>query len=218
MKLKNILNEINNSEIKLIDEISMNRLFTKHFTDGFIIITSYRHENSIETNKKEFENLKRMIRSKDYSFIPVYGGYIETTADGKEKEVLEPSLLVTNHKISNLKEKPDINDLKKLGLHLIQKGVTSKYGQDSFLFKPAGNNDVAFYITKSGSVDMKFTSKSVNDMVQKYFTALNKSYKAKKNQTDKQTARFTFEGFYINTPPTCMSNAAIRYGEEFFSF
>ena len=199
------------TKYQIIDESTLNRILDKHFKDGFIIITAYRAENSSSENKKNFEQLKQIVRSNKYSFIPVYGGFIENLGTSDEKEVREPSLLIPNHIVASTKAYENINDLKELGIKLCK-----KYNQDSFLFQPTNSNK-SFYITKDGKIDMTFTGKNVNDLAQIYFTELSKST-AKHNKFNKTNKRFTYtENLYLLASPTGLSEAIKRYGEQFFN-
>jgi len=209
MKLTDLIPQENT--LQRLDESSLNSLFNKHFHDGFIIITSYRGDKSTTENKKSFEQLKSIIKSNNYSFIPVYGGFIENLGTPQQKEVREPALLVPNHEIASVKPKNDINKLKQIGLELVK-----KFNQDSYLFKP-NDSDKSYYITQTGSIDITFTGKSVNDLTKIYFTDLSKSFSKKKKQMDKTTKRFTLEAIYINPSPKTVSEAHSRYGEQFFN-
>lgn len=213
----NGLNENKINRVK-INEASLNRILSKHYRDGFIIVTNIRNENSDAENKSGFEQLKGDVKSAGYSFIPVYGGFIENKDTEDEVEVEQASLFVPNHKVATTKEFDDSNSLKELGIQL-----SRKYNQDSFLYKPKGEDDESFFIDKNGNVDTKFSNKTLNDLTQIYFTRLTPSavgsdkFLGNKGKTDKADRRFTFsESIYINEPPKSNSEAVKRYGEQFF--
>ncbi len=180
MKILNYNKLYESSNLQTIDETSLNRLFDKHFKD---------------------------VRNAKYSFIPVYGGFIENKGTDSEVEVQEPALLVPNQKVASNVNYDTTDELKELGISLCK-----KYNQDSFLFKPQ-NDEKAYYIDKNGNVDMTFTGKAINDLTNDYFTKLHKNAG---NKTDK---RFTFteNKYYINHSPKSLSEAQMRYGEKFFS-
>ncbi len=190
-----------------ISETSLNRLFDKHYPDGFIIITSYRGDKTKEENNKTFEELKATIKGAKYSFIPVYGGFIENLVTDQETTVYEPALLVPNHIIGSVNTYDNSEALKTLGLELCK-----KYNQYSILYKTKVDKNEAFYIDKEGNVDYTFTNKTINDLTQQYFTKLNKDQVAK---TDK---RFTFtEEVYLSTSPKDTNEARKRHGEHFYN-
>jgi hypothetical protein len=183
-QLKLLKEDVNN--IKLIDESSLNRLLSKHYKDGFIIVTSYRGggEKTDKENKEDFNELKQIVRGKGYSFIPVYGGFIENYGEEDEREVREPALLIPNQKVATHKSYENDGELFKMGVELI-----NKYNQDSFLHKKPGEENIAQYINKSGNIDMTFKDKSVNDLTQVYFTDLAKTFSKPKETSgfDKKT-------------------------------
>lgn len=199
-----------------IQETSLNRILNHHYKDGFIIVTSYRDENSDEVNKKNFEELKNLVKTAKFSFIPVWGGFIENIGTENAKEVHEPALFIPNQIIATSRTLETTDNLKKLGLILVK-----KFNQDSFLFKPKDNDNKSYYITKDDTIDTTFNSNSVNDLTNKYFTRLNKQ---SDNKTDK---RFTFtEELYIHPSPTqryknhtqkIIKSAISRYGENFYT-
>jgi len=194
-----------------VDESSLNKIFQKHYNDGFIIITSWRGEKSIEENNKDFNDLKGFVKNNKFSYIPVFGGFIENKDTDLEREVREPSLLVTNHEIGSNKVKQNDTVLFNLGIELC-----NKYNQDSFLFKPMSKEMTSYYIDKTGEIDMTFHNKTINDLTKIYFTDLSKNiYNSIKDKTSK---RFTFtESIYINNSPIDLNDAKKRYGEQFYN-
>jgi hypothetical protein len=219
--MKNIRKEVCNlveSELGInlqnIEEIGLNRLFTKHYNDGFVILTSYRNsdEKSDLDNKKDFEDLKNIVKSKGYSFIPVFGGFIENEGEPDERTVHKPALLIPNHQVGSVKPFDDDKGLYELSLELI-----NKYNQDSFLYKPKGEDSTAHYVDKSGTIVDTFTNKTVNDLTKIYFTDLEKSFN-KDSNVGKTLKRFTFsENMFLSESPKSFSEAMKRRGEQFFS-
>lgn len=203
--------ETNAPSTQRVDESSLNRIFQKHYNDGFIIITSWRGEKSIEQNNKDFNELKRIVKEHKFSFIPIFGGFIENIGTEDEREVREPSLLVTNHEIGSNKARQNDKELFNLGIELC-----NKYNQDVFLFKPIGEDLTSYYIDKNGEVDMTFYNKTINDLTKIYFTDLSKNVFS--GIKDKTSKRFTFtESIYINNSPIDLNDAKKRYGEQFFN-
>lgn len=214
MKILNYekIDESRTNGLVLIGESSLNRILTKHYENGFIIITSYRDksEKTDEQNKKDFALLKSIVANNDFSYIPVYGGYIENRGTENETEVREPALLITNYKSGEFTPYADDSKIYKLGLELAK-----KFNQDSFLFKPRGKDENPYYVTKDGQVDGEpFTGLSINNLVQNYFTDLSKKW----SSDGKTSKRFTFtEKLYINENPSSFGEAKKRYGELFFN-
>lgn len=200
-----------NDNVSIISESSLNRILGKHYEEGFIIISSYRDvdEKSIEENNGDYKELKSIVKNNGFSFIPVYGGYIENKDKPNEKEVRESALLIPNYKVATTQKYPTDDKLRELGVEL-----SKKYNQDTFLYKPMGDDNKAYYIDKNDNVDMEFNDKTINDLTQIYFTDLTKN-KYEKNKTSK---RFTFtETIFINKSPKDLNEAKSRYGELFFS-
>lgn len=182
----------------LLNEVKLSRIIKHHFNNGFILISSDRGERTDDQNDEMFKQLKKDVRDAGYSYILVYGGFIENKDKPNQREVEERTLLVPNKKFHVGFE----SEIYKLGVDLAK-----KYNQESFLYKP-GNK--SYYITPDGKVDMEFDDYTLNDATQTYFTKLHKS----KSKVDR---RITFEGIYVHGEPHCVSEAATRYGEIFIS-
>ena len=90
--------------------------------------------------------------------------------------------------------------------------MANEYNQDSFLFKPANEDDTgAYYITKTGDIDMSFDDVTPNDIEQIYYTQLRK----------RRHERFTFTEdlvyeMRIPNPPNSTAEARLRRGEVFY--
>lgn len=200
------------NNLQLIDEVKLNRILRKHYNDGFIIITNFRGERDNKENVNGFNELKNIVKNHEFSYIPVFGGYVENMGTEEERQVHEPALLVPNQIVGSAKSYDEDTRLFQLGVNL-----ANKYNQDSFLYKPKGSNN-AYYIDKNGKVDMKFTDKTVNDLTQIYFTDLHKPSKKPAKSLNKADRRFTFiESIYLAPSPTDLNEAKGRYGEQFFN-
>lgn len=81
--------ELRFKKMNLVTESTLNRILDKHYKSGFIIITSYRggDEKTVEENNSDFKKLKEMVKTAGYSFIPVYGGFLEDKGLDTEREV-----------------------------------------------------------------------------------------------------------------------------------
>lgn len=197
--------------IRILDEMSLNRLFTKHFRDGFIIITADKsYISDPRVAKDRYKKLEYDIVNAGYGYVPVWGGYKEInplTGSKYDAASFEMGLLVPNHKVGNSDQPHETDQLPELGKRLAQ-----KYDQESFLYKPQGEEKKAYWIDRNGNVDMEFTDVSVNDLAQEFFTKL----KHVRNQ-QKADRRFTFVNeIYINKAPYTASEAYSRFGEQFY--
>ena len=214
--------EIQN-KYQVFSEASFAKVMTQYFKMGFIMISANRSceiekgspcskeelIKQVKVNRENDKKIKRDIRNAGFGFIPTYGGYIEKGEDinGKEVEieVKEPSFIVAN-RLWNRHESGDIEELKSLGIQL-----SKKYNQDSFLFKPPGDDKKSFFIDKYGQVTDEFSNTTVNNMKEIYFTQLRKS---------RPELRFTlkegeFSFFVPKHPQTSATNAWSRMGECF---
>lgn len=201
---------IDRKKIISIDETTLNRVLSKHFKDGFIIITADKSYITDPTERKErFKSLKRDIVNAGYSYIPVYGGYKETDPEtGKQYDApsFEYGLLVPNQKPFSNKSKNDDN-LIELG-----KKLAAKYDQETFLYKPKGDDYNSYWVDANGNFVQNFKGLTINDMSQEFFTKL---YHSKNPQ--KKDRRFTLvTEIYLNKAPNNASEAYERFGEQFF--
>jgi hypothetical protein len=215
-KIKNIYDQILMEGTQYLVESSLNRILDTHTRNGYIIITSYwgGGEKSDQQNKSDFAQIKQDVRGYGFSYVPVFGGFVEDIGEPTEREVREPALFVPNYKVATNKPYDDDSLIRNMGIEL-----SKKYNQDSFLYKPR-DGEKAYYIDKNGNVDMTFNNKTVNDLTQIYFTDLAKSHHAKgKNDKGfgKSTKRYSFtENIYLSKSPVDLNDAKKRYGELFF--
>lgn len=66
----------------------------KKNVDSWAILTSFRSENSPSENKRNFNDLKKQIRSMDLGFIEIEGVGQEEDGGGGIMQVKEPSLFI----------------------------------------------------------------------------------------------------------------------------
>ena len=209
--LKEIFNrEANNLPMPLLTEITVNRLLGKHYNSGFVIVSASRSENTNQENNQLTKELFLKLKNSNYSYIPVFGGFIENKGSENEQHVYEKSFLILNYNKEG--EELPFQDLKNFALE-----IWSEYNQDSVLLKSP--NGQPQYITRGGDVDMEFSGDiKINDLTQEYFTSFVKTRNIDKDNQDKRKqSRLTFEGVYINPPPATYSERHIRYlsGEIF---
>ena len=150
------------SNIRLYDLIK-----GKHAEKGYCIVSACRGDKTHAENNARTKQLAADIKSAGYSYMPVYGGYIEDD----NGEVLEASFVIFNY--DNRGNSGDFNDLKSFAIDMC-----GKYNQDSILICEPGN--VPTYYNRNGQV-VSDPSKSsdkvkVNDKNEPYFTKFkNKS-------------------------------------------
>ena len=219
------------SGYQLVTEAGLGRILGKYFDIGFIIISA---ERSCEAEKgqkcSEAEELEQQqlnktnerrirddIRQAGFGFVPSHGGFRELVVDPDSGEQTfqdnpnpEPSFVIP------LKPGKKIKDLQELGMMLSQ-----KYNQDSFLFKPPASEDNrAYFVDRTGNVEMSFNNVTVADMSQMYFTYLRKNSPDRRfSMTDdgpEQDEQLQ-ESFamYVPESPTTFGDAKKRMGEIF---
>jgi len=150
------------SNIRLYDLIK-----GKHAEKGYCIVSACRGDKTRVENNARTKQLAADIKSAGYSYMPVYGGYIEDD----NGEVLEASFVIFNY--DNRGNSGDFNDLKSFAIDMCD-----KYNQDSILICEPGS--VPTYYDRNGQI-VSDPSKSsdkvkVNDKNEPYFTKFkNKS-------------------------------------------
>ena len=209
--LKEMFNyESNNSPMPLLTEITVNRLLGKHYNSGFAIVSASRSENTNQENNQLTKELFLKLKNNPYSYIPVFGGFIENKGSENEQHVYEKSFLILNYNKKG--EELPFQDLKNFALE-----ICSEYNQESVVLKsPDGNPKT---LTRNGEVDIEFSGDiKINDLTQEYFTSFVKTRNVDKDNQDKRKqSRLTFEGVYINPPPASYPERYARYlsGEIF---
>ena len=192
--------ESNGHPIQRVDEMTVDRLLGRHYDSGFTIISACRGENGPEENNRRTRELLDSLKRSNFSFVPVYGGYVENKGTEEEKQVYEPSFVI----LAFSKEGKQIPFKEVYDFTL---DAARKYNQEAFLSKEPGRNPR--YVKQNEEVDMEFTGDvSVNDLTQEYFTSFIKSQNLDKNQERRRQSRFSFESVYVNPAPQ-------TYGERY---
>ena len=172
-----------------------NLLKGKHAEKGYGIISACRGTEDYATNNKRTRELAADIKSAGYSYMPVYGGYIED----ENGEVLEASFVVFNYDIRG--RLGDFNNLKSFLINMC-----GKYNQDSVLICEPGS--VPKYYDRTGTVvsdpEKSSSDVKVNDKNEPYFTQL-------KNKT----GRFTYDIAFPDSDDLTSSLAKIISGFEY---
>ena len=120
---------------QILGEASFSRLLQNYERDGFIVISADRGERGPEENEALSKELKLDINRAGYGFIPTYGGYVETNIDTGEQDRVqgERSFIIPNAPYGGRTQDFDPDKLFTTAMVWAR-----KYGQESFLYAPAG--------------------------------------------------------------------------------
>lgn len=173
---------------------SLSRVF-RIFTDparNAAILTAFRGEYSFDENIARNRKLMADLRTAGYGFVPVLGGFVETTDDGDKREVDEESLVISGpvsvETAENLQELrdpiPSATAMSIGGFQRTMLMLCRKYDQDGVLLKLSGSTDVVL-LEKSGS-SMTLGPWRLNDAA-KYYTKMRFGAQAGRKM------EFTFE-------------------------
>ena len=191
-----------------LKETPLKKMLSVHSDVGYVIITAFRTEYDYQTNVKRNQKLKADIDKSGYSYIPVWGGFIETDRNTGEKiERKERSFIILNFKRGSTEPFNDSIGLKKLGQVLC-----NKYEQEVYLYKPHGKETTAYYLTDTGAVDSKFSSATPTKSADVYFTNLVKSAK---KRVGKQAFTYREGVIWLAQSPGNLAEAYKRMGEWF---
>ena len=169
---------------------SLNRVLHNIENMSYVIISSDRCELTKEENLKRFKRLKNIVKSENFSFIPIVGGYIET-----DEELFNFGLQLCQYDLTQQDENGNfIGD---------DPTEVDSFGQESFLYK--GTGDSPAYYNKEGVKTLQFGDDlKLNDLLAEFFTQL---YPNKANR------RFTYLESFIPEYPKFYSETHIRYLE-----
>ena len=218
-KRGNFLNECysektnNRADLVSLNEVNARSLIDRHTADGYVIISPCRggadfgldpndprqKEMLADINHKRVKEFVNILKQTDFSYTPVYGGFIENKGKENEENVYERSFVVYNHHKDG--SVGDFEELRQFALDMAR-----KYNQDSVLIQEP--NGKPQYVKQDGEVDFGFDGDiAFNDLSQEYFTDLHKN-SHKTMGDDSRPTRFSFLESYINPAPQC-------YGERF---
>lgn len=156
IKLKEMV--LNSKSKSVIMETKLSRIW-KFISDenySFGIISAFRGENSPKENERLSDELLADIR-KNYGYIPLKGGFVES-----EKEVIEKSFLVP--KITE-------SDLVRLGIKYDQYSVIYK-DKNSFVEIGTNSDSGINTILNRFSSDKRNGMTFAKELVKKYFSSL----------------------------------------------
>lgn len=201
-----------------LTEANLNRISKGHEKDGYAILSASRHYYSEQENNLRAKKLVSKLRSKHYSYIPVYGGYKEY---GAEKPSIEKSFIVYPYDIHS-HEQLDWDTFEQ---DMIDLGI--EFEQDSILIcRP--NSKPYYKGLKSEVKDSEcYSNVTLNDVTKDYFTAIKKWSDMSLNRKNHSwengnPQRFTFESFededlvpelYIDPYPGSMSLGHARWAQ-----
>lgn len=207
----------NNAPMVSINEVNAKSLINRHTKDGYIIVSPCRGAQEFgldpnnpsdmrklhQINNQRVRRFIEQIKATDYSYTPVYGGFIERENTPNPEHVYERSFIIYNHdRKGNVK---DFDELYKLGMEWCK-----EYNQDSILVQAPG--EYPKYIKQDGSIDYEFTGKTkFNDFAEKYFTDLHKNTDKYKDEKGRTPTRFTFTEAYINPEPQGLTESHSRW-------
>ena len=223
MKFKLVESTIDKSGLLPLTEANIRRIAKGHDKDGFAILSASRENNRHvsnnvdspergnpnEKNDVQTKLLKKLIHSKGYTYIPIYGGYHE---EGTDQSQLEKSFIIYPYK-RNDKLVPweqfeeDVYD--------IANNRVGGFDQDSILFKKPGSS--AMYKDPRTREDAFEVGDNVeyNDTDQTYFSAIKKWKDMSMNRKNKnfnvgKPQRFSFTEAYIEPQPTTINGGHVR--------
>ena len=170
------------------------QLLDKHSENGYIIVSLCNDEDDC------VRKLITIFKKSPWSYMPVYGGFIENKGKVNETVVYEKSFMIFNY---DKKGNPNkLDDLFNFGVEL-----SKKFNQDSFLYHEPGKTPTYYTYGKHISVfsdKMKF-----NDYAETYFTGLHQNTHEYSGIPAKVT-RFKFIGCYANPKPQVVFTRHIR--------
>lgn len=213
----------NNSQMVSLNELNARTLISKHSKDGYVVVSPCRGYDEFgidrnqpnataqlsQANKPRIQSLINDIKASNFSYTPVYGGFIENLGEENEENVYERSFVIYPYdKQGNLQP---FEELKSFAVEMC-----AKYNQDSVLVKEP--NSAPKYVNREGETDFELGDNvTFNDYAQEYFTDLHKNTQGKKQG---RATRFTYTESYVNPAPCCLNESHIRYelGEKFIPY
>ncbi len=191
----------NNAPLVSITDNRAKTLFDKYSTYGFIVIGC---------GDSDFDKIRELIstiRSRKYSYMPIYGSFNENLGEERDTQTFEESFVIFNY---DNKQHCEVGEFSKLIQFAID--LAQQFNQDSFLYYEPNKN--LKYVKTDGTIIAEYeTDTTFNDLTKEYWTDLHQN----RHQPPTQS---TFTGCYINPAPQCYSERHVRYlkGEIFISF
>ena len=180
--------------------------------DELFLKISEKFKRDRELNNTKTKSLKQDLSQSKFSYMPVYGGFIENKGTPIEQAIFEASFLVFNILAKANHPFVPYEELFDWGVWMIK-----RYSQDSFLYKRGDHNP--YYIDKNGKIDDRhfFTGEhQIDNYAAEYFTQI-KQFKPQNDSNEEYNdkfggvnKRFTYKtkydenkifiGFFKNSP------------------
>ena len=191
----------NGAPLVNINEIRAKQLLDRYSSYGFIVI-GY--------GDSDFDRIKEMIstiKSRKYSYMPIYGCFSENIGEKNEIQTFEKSFVIFNYNNKKQVETGEFYELLDFAM-----GFAKQFDQDGFVCCEPEKNPK--YVKTGGTIISEYENGTqFNDLTKEYWIDLHK------NRCGELT-QYTFIGCYINPAPQCYSERHVRYlsGEIFVSF
>ena len=175
-----------------LTEANLNRISKGHEKDGYAILSASRESLTTYENNARTNALRDWLRNNHYSYIKVYGGYHEL---GESKPSIEKAFIVYPFDIVTKKSTDWSDFVGNIS------DIAKHFDQDTVLFCPPNGKPAWVAINpEAKEQEMSFNSIKLNDVAQKYFTALKKWRDISLNRKNHDWSygspqRFTFESF-----------------------
>lgn len=210
----------NNGSLVSLNESNAKRVLDRHSQDGFIIVSPCRGYAEFDIdpsdkdakqrlntmNNKRIRDMIARIKKTNYSYMPVYGGFIENIGTEYEEYVYEKSFIIFNRDKDG--NEVGLNNLFDLGVEL-----SKDFNQDSFLYQAPGEQPK--YYDKNGKLDFECgTNVDFNDFTKQYWTDLHKNTMKYKDDEHRRPTRFSFTECYVNPFPQNFSERYSRYNNQ----
>lgn len=191
----------NGAPLVNINENRAKQLLDRYSSYGFIVIGC---------GDSDFDRIKEMIstiKSRKYSYMPIYGSFRENIGEENETQTFEKSFVIFNYNNKKQVKTDEFSELLDFAMELAQ-----QFNQDSFLYCEPNKN--LKYVKTDGAIIAEYENCiAFNDLTKEYWTDLQQNRLQQPTQS-------TFTGCYINPAPQCYSERHVRYltGEIFISF
>lgn len=130
--LKKYFNINGNNGFQLVDSTTLNQFLIKYASNGYVIISAYRNDNSAEDNDKQTISLINDIKNEGYKYISTYGSCQANSSDNAD---YKPSLIVCNYNRKG--ESLNFEDLKTFAIKMCE-----KYGTNEIFYSSVPTNIV----------------------------------------------------------------------------
>jgi hypothetical protein len=184
-----------------INENRAKQLLDRYSSYGFIVI------GYVDSDFDRIREMISTIRSRKYSYMPIYGSFRENIGEENEIQTFEKSFVIFNYNNKKQVKTDEFFKLLDFAMELAQ-----RFEQDSFLCCEPEKNPK--YVKTDGTIIAEYeTDAPFNDLTKEYWTDLHRNRCGELTQS-------TFTGCYINPAPQCYGERHVRYltGEIFVSF